>query len=92
MRAGSLENFPHETDHNGVCSKLDKKNMTCTIYEDRPMICRIDDYHKKYLSANVDLSIWHKYNADMCNKMINQAGIDKSFLVKLDTVALKEEK
>ena len=92
MRAGALEDFPHEVDYNGVCSKYDRENKECTIYEDRPMICRIDDYHTKYLSANIDINIWHYHNAQMCNKMITQAGIDKSFLVKLNTGDLSDPK
>ena len=85
MRAGTVENFPLEVDHNGVCSKYDKEKKECTIYKDRPMVCRIDDHYDKYLSANVDRNYWYHYNAQMCNKLINQAGMDKSFLVKLNT-------
>jgi len=92
MRAGVLPDFPHETDYNGVCSKFDKGKRECTIYEDRPMICRIDDYHAKYLSANVDINIWHHQNAKMCNDMITLAGMDKSYLVKLNTGALSDQK
>jgi len=92
MRAGQLEDFPHETDHNGVCSKYDKETKLCTIYETRPMVCRIDDYFDKYMSANLDINHWHHYNAQMCNKMITQAGFNKDFLVKLDTDGLSDEK
>lgn len=82
MRAGALPDFPHEVDHNGVCSKFDRETRECTIYEDRPMICRVDDFYHKYMKHQTDLKYWYAYNASMCDKMINQAGLDKSYLVK----------
>ena len=92
MRAGTVENFPYKTDYNGVCEKYDLQKRECTIYEDRPIVCRIDDYYDKYLSANMDRNHWHHYNAQMCNKMINQVGLDKKFLVEANTGDLSDPK
>lgn len=39
--------FPYSHD-NGVCEKLNEDN-TCSVYEDRPLICNVDaliDYYK----------------------------------------------
>ena len=90
MRAATVEDFPLEVDRNGVCEKFDLEKRECTIYEDRPMICRIDDYYDTYLSANVDRAVWYWENAQMCNKLINQVGLDKKYLVELNTGDLSD--
>ncbi|WP_390177553.1 YkgJ family cysteine cluster protein [Helicobacter pylori] len=35
---------------NGVCKFLDLETNLCKIYESRPLICRIDEAHKKLYS------------------------------------------
>ncbi|WQZ86776.1 YkgJ family cysteine cluster protein [Helicobacter pylori] len=35
---------------NGVCKFLDLETNLCKIYESRPLICRIDEVHKKIYS------------------------------------------
>ena len=90
MRAGTVKDFPYKTDYNGVCEKYDLEKKECTIYEDRPVLCNIDKYYDKYLSANVDRAVWHFQNAQMCNKLINQVGLDKKYLVKLNTGDLSD--
>lgn len=40
------------TDKNGWCKNLDKKNMSCKIYDERPHFCRVDNFSinfKEYL-------------------------------------------
>jgi uncharacterized protein len=45
-----LAAFPYSYDESGACEKLDKNTNTCTIYEARPNVCRVDymreTYHK----------------------------------------------
>ena len=57
-------------EYNGVCSHL--KNGRCTIYENRPFICRIfgtseilkcdDCVPERYLNQAETLELVHKYN------------------------------
>ncbi len=35
---------------NGVCKFLDLETNLCKIYESRPLICRVDEAHKKLYS------------------------------------------
>lgn len=71
-----LVEFPHEIGEDGVCSKLvDNK---CTVYDDRPLICRVDD-----LIGEGDKKKWYEINAAACNKLQEDFGIDKSYRVKL---------
>jgi Fe-S-cluster containining protein len=83
MRAGNIKDFPIPTDRNGVCSKYDKKTKQCTIYDERPLICRVDDYYKQKIHGNMTLKQWHQHNADVCNYMIYESGIDKKYLVEI---------
>jgi len=36
------------TGKDGWCKNLDKKNMKCLIYSDRPHFCRVDVFSKKF--------------------------------------------
>lgn len=38
-----VKEFPHDIKENGHCSKLGE-DMKCSVYEDRPSLCRIDDH------------------------------------------------
>ena len=33
----------------GWCKYLDKKNMTCSIYENRPHFCRVNKFSKNFI-------------------------------------------
>jgi len=52
----------------------------CSIYEDRPLFCRIDDIVPK----SMGLKEWHKLNASMCNALQEEAGMDESFMVVIE--------
>lgn len=68
--------FPHEISEDGVCSKLvDNK---CSVYDDRPLICRVDD-----LIGDGDKKKWYNMNAAACNALQEHFKIDNSFRVKL---------
>ena len=36
------------TGKDGWCKYLDKKNMKCTVYADRPDFCRVNKFSKKF--------------------------------------------
>lgn len=70
------ELFPYTTI-NGVCEKLTANN-TCSVYENRPLVCNIDAIDWSTDEAKKD---FHKANANVCNKLIDSLGIDSSFKV-----------
>lgn len=55
---------------NGICIYLDKETNLCTIYEDRPLICRVDElYEKTSLKEQMSKNEWHKLNKDICEML-----------------------
>ena len=55
---------------NGVCKFLDQKTNLCTIYDERPLICRVDDlYEETQLREKMSKSDWHRLNEEICKKL-----------------------
>lgn len=66
-------------NEDGSCGFLLDDGM-CSIYEDRPLFCRIEDIVPK----SMGLKEWHKLNASMCNALQEEAGMDESFMVVIE--------
>lgn len=65
-----VQDFPFEYDTNGKCEKLiDNK---CSIYEDRPLICRVEDLGIK---LGLNQSEWYQENISSCHEMMEEDGI-----------------
>ena len=43
-----IEIIKNMTDKDGWCKYLDKKNMKCTIYKERPHFCQVNDFSKNF--------------------------------------------
>ena len=43
-----IELIKSMTGKDGWCKYLDKKNMKCTVYEDRPHFCRVNNFSKNF--------------------------------------------
>ena len=56
---------------NGVCRFLDQATNLCTIDEDRPLICRVDDMYasNQELREEMSKSEWHKLNKKICEDL-----------------------
>lgn len=65
----------------GVCKYLDSN--LCSIYHNRPAICRVDFMYETRFKAHFTRSRFYKMNADACNLMQENACVDKSFRVKI---------
>lgn len=54
--------------HNGdgICKYLDLKTMLCTIYEERPIFCRVDEYFDLYLADKMDKEEFMCLNYEAC--------------------------
>lgn len=50
----------------GVCEYLDELTNLCKIYNDRPLICRVEEYYKKYLVENVSWKVFVNLNIENC--------------------------
>lgn len=54
--------------------------ILCKIYESRPLICRVDEAHKK-LYSHIPLKEFYAKNAEVCNALQEANHMDKSFRV-----------
>lgn len=57
-----------------TCVHLTEKG--CAIYNERPLICRVDLYHATQ-DTGMPLEAWHKVNNDKCVEMQFEDGMKK---------------
>lgn len=65
-----------------IYSELDKGDGTykylvgnlCSIYDFRPLLCRVDECYEKFFKDTMSLEEYYKANYDACNKMKKQEG------------------
>ena len=90
----SLFNLKHwglKKGKNGHCSNL-KKDNTCGIYEDRPLICRIEEMFDRkeeirhpeplmyaFLSSFKSKKDYFKFADRCCNYMVDYLGLDEKY-------------
>lgn len=58
--------------HNGdgICIYL--KGNLCSIYQSRPLICRIDDAYDVFFKEKMTLEEYYKLNKEACEHLNNQ--------------------
>lgn len=56
---------------NGVCKYL--SNNLCSIYEDRPEICRVDYMYEKFFKNYMTLEDFYKLNEQGCEELKKNA-------------------
>tara|TARA_R110002167_G_scaffold188380_1_gene389967 strand:- start:25640 stop:25867 length:228 start_codon:yes stop_codon:yes gene_type:complete len=60
----------------GVCRHLDEQTHLCTIYEERPLVCRVEDYYQTNLSSVVSWSVFVDLNVEICNELQRLAKLE----------------
>lgn len=50
----------------GVCRNFNEENMLCNIYEDRPLVCRVEDYYKANLIDTYEWEDFVQINLEIC--------------------------
>ena len=70
--------FPYKSDSTGKCEMLDDNNK-CTIYETRPLICRIDSSAKYF---DMSKKQYRKLNIVHCNMMMDEDNVPLKFRIK----------
>lgn len=43
-----IDQFPYVALPDGGCEKYDREAKKCTVYEDRPLMCRVDEMYKRW--------------------------------------------
>jgi len=61
-----VEQFPYKADESGACEKYDKETKKCTVYEDRPLMCRVDEMHKHW-PERMSIEEYYKRTEEVCN-------------------------
>lgn len=66
---GMLDEIPEplECDESGVCIYLDKDTNLCTIYDSRPLICRVDDLYDQVYKDKMSRSNYYKQCHKLCD-------------------------
>ncbi|WP_416192418.1 YkgJ family cysteine cluster protein [Neisseria sp. CCUG12390] len=57
----------------GICQYFDEQSKLCTIYETRPLICRVEDFYVKYLSEKIAWQDFIKINESICRELQRNA-------------------
>jgi uncharacterized protein len=78
--------LPHFEGH---CVFLDGDH--CTIYENRPLVCRVDDFWENLWFAGgapeplrgKTRAEWYDVNARYCNDLQEREGLDKKYRLKV---------
>lgn len=55
----------------GTCQYFDDMEKLCTIYDERPLVCRVEGYYKKYLSQQYEWDDFVRINLEFCEKLKN---------------------
>lgn len=53
----------------GVCRHFDVQSNLCTIYHDRPLFCRVEDYYKTYLADKITWEEFVVLNLQVCDDL-----------------------
>ena len=51
----------------GICIYLN--GSLCSIYDRRPLICRVDDCYETFFKDKMSLEEYYRLNKEMCNKL-----------------------
>ena len=53
----------------GICRYFDAKTRLCTIYDVRPILCRVDECYELYFSASMTREEYEQINHASCNEL-----------------------
>lgn len=53
----------------GVCIHYNKVTRLCNIYEQRPILCRIDDAYELYFKTSLSKEKYYELNYEACRKL-----------------------
>lgn len=67
----------------GQCKFLNEKNNQCSIYQDRPLLCRIDEAYEKIYANHFSKEEFYKLNAVACNELQLKLGISDEFKIRI---------
>lgn len=57
---------------NGICKFLNQEDKKCSIYANRPLICRIDRMYETYYAKTMTREEFYCLNQEACNILKNK--------------------
>ena len=51
------------------CKYLDKEKNLCTIYAERPIICRVDEWYETHLYKEMSREKYYRLNKEICSQL-----------------------
>ena len=66
MVVGFYAGFLNRGD--GVCKNFDMSSKLCKVYDDRPLICRVDDMYEQVKDKFISKEHYYKFQKNMCDK------------------------
>ncbi len=57
----------------GTCKYLDGNK--CSIYDERPLLCRIDESYEVYFKEQYSLEEYYELNYSICRKLQKRGGL-----------------
>ena len=74
----ALDAFPYQARADGSCEKLD--GTRCTVYEDRPLLCRVDAMLARRGTPTAE---GYQASAEACHALQDALGLGEAFRVVL---------
>ena len=68
-RVGSSPQTQFLDRGDSVCRYLNEQTNLCDIYENRPIVCRVEDYYNAYLTDQIKWIDFIEINQNICNKL-----------------------
>lgn len=65
-----VKEFPYKADEAGWCEKLDE-NMQCTVYEERPMLCRVKETWVRLFAKSISMKKYFENTTLACRKLMH---------------------
>jgi len=68
-----------EYRHNGssVCKYFDLSSNLCLIYENRPIVCRVDEAYTLFFKEYISKDEYYKVNYEVCDMLKSGRGSEK---------------
>lgn len=89
----SKEILPELYTGSSTCQHFNKKSLECNIYNERPLICRIDDSWKKSYSNQMSKKDFYLINMSACIEMSKKSGMSVlSLKLKNEYQKISQEK
>lgn len=72
----------------GTCRHFNDHTKQCNIYDERPLICRVDAMFDNHYHKTMTRSEFYRLNAVCCNILQDKAGLDVAYRIDMSSYDL----